>query len=90
MRDEERALESPPEEEVVEQIWSPCPRTRTVLDGLLSLDTVLLDDVFQTRATLMQTVPKCRRGAYRCALRHALDGIRTGVEREDEELQARA
>ena len=55
----DKEVKSLPEEEVVEEIRSPCPRTRTVYEGLCSLETVLLDDIFQPRASLMQTVSKC-------------------------------
>ena len=78
------------DEEVVEEIVFPGPKTRSIHEGLQSLDTVILEDVFQLRATLMQTVPKCLQGAYRSALRVALEGIKVGVEHNNVEMQSRA
>ena len=43
--------------------------------GLVSLDEVILEDVFSVRARFMETVPKFLREAYRAAVRVALDGV---------------
>ena len=58
--------------------------------GLVSLDEVILEDVFSVRARLMATVPKFLRGAYRAAVRVALDGVLAGWEQNDTMLQIRS
>ena len=58
--------------------------------GLVSLDEVILEDVFSVRARLMATVPKFLRGTYRAAVRVALDGVLAGWEQNDTMLQTRS
>ena len=65
-------------------------RARAVTSGFESLDIVDLTDVFQFKASIMQSVPKFLHGAYRSALRQAIDGVKSGLERNDVVLQVRA
>ena len=65
-------------------------RARAVTSGFESLDIVELTDVFQFKASIMQSVPKFLHGAYRSALRQAIDGVKSGLERNDVALQVRA
>ena len=58
--------------------------------GLVSLDEVILEDVFSVRARLMVTVPKFLRGAHRAAVRVPLDGVLAGWEQNDTMLQIRS
>ena len=58
--------------------------------GLVSLDEVIVEDVFSVRARLMATVPKFLREAYRAAVRVALDGVLAGWEQNDTMLQIRS
>ena len=51
--------------------------------GLVFLDEMFLEDVFSVRARVMATVPKFLRGAYRAAVRVALDGVLAGWEQND-------
>ena len=65
------------------------PGTQAARTGLESLDAVDLLEVWKVRPMLMQSVPTFLRGAYRAALRQALDIISVGEERGDESLQTR-
>ena len=65
------------------------PGTHASRTGLESLDAVDLLEVWKVRPTLMQSVPRFLRGAYRAALRQALDIISVGEERGDQSLQTR-
>ena len=55
------------------------PGTQSSRTGLESLDAVDLLEVWKVRPTLMQSVPRFLRGAYRAALQ-ALDIISVGEE----------
>ena len=56
------------------------PRVTQHVDAFASLDGVTLRDVFDTRASVMHSVPYFLKGAIRGAIRVALQGILRGYE----------
>ena len=56
------------------------PRVTQHVDAFASLDGVTLRDVFDTRASVMHSVPHFLKGAFRGAIRVALQGILRGYE----------
>ena len=56
------------------------PRVRAPLRAFTSLDAVCLTDTFEQRARVMRSVPFVMRGAFRSALRIALQEIVHGAE----------
>ena len=67
------------------------PRVRAPRRNFVaSLDDVCLTDVFENRARVMRSVPFVMRGAFRAALRVALEEIVQGVEAQSEIRAVRA
>ena len=60
------------------------PRVRVPLRAFTILDAVCLTDVFENRARVMPSVPFVMRGAFRSALRIALQEIIDGTEAQSE------
>ena len=58
------------------------PHTSVVdaLEAFASLDSVDLKSIFNDRAHVMRSIPFIMKGAFRCALRTALEEVTSGVE----------
>ena len=63
------------------------PGRGAVVTGFESLDTVDLAEIWKVRAILMKSVPKFLHGAYRFAMRQALDAVKKGHEERNEMMQ---
>ena len=62
---------------------------RAVREAIRGLDALDISAIFSRRASVMRSPPKFRSGAFRSAMRVALNEIVTGVERHDESVQCR-
>ena len=65
------------------------PQASAMRHGSASLDEENLDSVFEVRASLMRTVPKFMRGAFRGVSKTSLQAILHGCERKDIEAETR-
>ena len=60
------------------------PRVHAPAGAFASLDDVNLNEVFESRARVMRSVPFVLRGAYRMAIRVSMQAIISGVEAQSE------
>ena len=80
----EEAREEPTPPEMPIRLW---PRGRQ--EAFASLDGVQFKNVFSRRPRLMRTIPFVLKGAFRCALRTALDEVIAGHEQGNDSRMAR-
>ena len=59
-------------------------RARNVAMVMASLDGVDLAEIFKQRARVMRTVPLCLKGAFRSAMRVALEEVQCARDRNDD------
>ena len=87
--------EMPEVDEVVEEpvLFSPVNldvRARNVAMGMASLDGVDLAEIFKQRARVLRTVPFFLKGAFRGAMRVALEEAQCARDRNDDNRDTRA
>ena len=87
--------EMPEVDEVVEEpvLFSPVNldvRARNVAMGMASLDGVNLAEIFKQRARVMRSVPLFLKGAFRSAMRVALEEAQCARDRNDSNRDTRA